>query len=169
MVAVYTQSSLDGNSTDYLLKDHLGYIERIINEAGTIKETLSYDPWGKRRNIDWTPANESIVSTTHRGFTGHEMLDAIGLVHMNGRIYDSEIGRFLSADPFVQAPENSQSYNRYSYVLNNPLSMTIRVGSLEKALTVVAVVAAGIVTGGAAFALCRNKFNSWYYCCGYWC
>jgi len=41
---------------------------------------------------------------------------------MNGRVYDPQIGRFLSADPFVQAPENSQSYNRYSYVWNNPLS-----------------------------------------------
>jgi hypothetical protein len=40
---------------------------------------------------------------------------------MNGRVYDPEVGRFLSADPFIQAPYNSQSYNRYSYVLNNPL------------------------------------------------
>ena len=43
---------------------------------------------------------------------------------MNGRVYDPELGRFLSADPFVQAPYNSQSYNRYSCVFNNPLSFT---------------------------------------------
>jgi len=43
--------------------------------------------------------------------------------HMNGRVYDPQIGRFLSADPFVQAPESSQSFNRYSYVMNNPLSL----------------------------------------------
>ena len=42
----------------------------------------------------------------------------------SGRVYDSELGRFMSADPFVQAPYNSQSYNRYSYVFNNPLSFT---------------------------------------------
>ena len=42
---------------------------------------------------------------------------------MNGRIYDPNLGRFLSADPIIQAPYNSQSYNRYSYVMNNPLSM----------------------------------------------
>ena len=42
-------------------------------------------------------------------------------VHMNGRVYDPELGRFLSADPFIQAPYNSQSFNRYSYVMNNPL------------------------------------------------
>ena len=43
---------------------------------------------------------------------------------MNGRIYDPTLGRFLQADPHIQAPENSQSFNRYSYVLNNPLSYT---------------------------------------------
>ncbi len=41
---------------------------------------------------------------------------------MNGRVYDPEIGRFLSADPFVQYPESTQGYNRYTYVGNNPLS-----------------------------------------------
>lgn len=60
----------------------------------------------------------------NRGFTGHEHLDAVNLVNMNGRIYDPVIGRFLSADPFVQYPDFTQSYNRYSYVLNNPLSFT---------------------------------------------
>ena len=43
---------------------------------------------------------------------------------MNGRIYDPTLGRFLQADPHIQAPKNSQSYNRYAYVLNNPLSYT---------------------------------------------
>jgi RHS repeat-associated protein len=52
------------------------------------------------------------------------MLDDLGLIHMNGRVYDPTIGRFLSADPFVQAPTETQNFNRYSYVLNNPLSLT---------------------------------------------
>ena len=56
--------------------------------------------------------------------TGHEHIDEVGLVHMNGRVYDSTLGRFISADPTIQAPYNSQSFNRYSYVLNNPLSYT---------------------------------------------
>jgi len=43
---------------------------------------------------------------------------------MNGRVYDAKLGRFLSADPFVQFPNYTQSFNRYSYVLNNPLSLT---------------------------------------------
>lgn len=48
----------------------------------------------------------------------------LGPVHMNGRIYDPLLGRFLSADLIVQAPGNLQDFNRYSYVRNNPLSLT---------------------------------------------
>lgn len=53
---------------------------------------------------------------------------------MNGRIYDPTLGRFLQADPHIQAPMNSQSYNRYSYVLNNPLSYTDPSGYFFKSL-----------------------------------
>lgn len=59
-----------------------------------------------------------------RGFTGHEHLDRTGFIHMNGRVYDPQLGRFLSPDPIVQAPTNSQSWNRYTYVFNNPLAFT---------------------------------------------
>jgi RHS repeat-associated protein len=61
---------------------------------------------------------------TNRGFTGYEHVDELGIIHMNGRIYDPELGRFLSADPNIQAPLHSQSHNRYSYVINNPLKYT---------------------------------------------
>jgi RHS repeat-associated protein len=63
-----------------------------------------------------------IGNTTRRGFTFQEHLDNIGLVHMNGRVYDPTIVRFLSADPFVMQLFATQGLNRYSYVSNNPLS-----------------------------------------------
>lgn len=53
---------------------------------------------------------------------------------MNGRIYDPTLGRFLQADPHIQAPMNSQNYNRYSYVLNNPMSYTDPSGYFFKSL-----------------------------------
>jgi hypothetical protein len=53
---------------------------------------------------------------------------------MGGRIYDPTLGRFLQADPFIQAPQNSQNYNRYSYVLNNPMSYTDPSGFIFKRL-----------------------------------
>jgi len=61
---------------------------------------------------------------TPRGFTGHEHLDNVGLIHMNGRVYAPEIARFVSADPLIPSPKNLQSYNRYSYTVNNPLRYT---------------------------------------------
>jgi RHS repeat-associated protein len=62
------------------------------------------------------------------------MMNDVGIIHMGGRIYDPTLGRFLQADPFIQAPKNSQSYNRYSYVLNNPLSYTDPSGYFFKKL-----------------------------------
>lgn len=97
-------------------------------------ERQSYDAWGARRDAEtWAPASgqlgagvansgEREGSNLARGFTGHEMLDDVGLIHMNGRLYDPALGRMCAADPFVQEPELVQNYNRYSYVLNNPLS-----------------------------------------------
>ena len=65
---------------------------------------------------------DALTFISTEGFTGHEPLDRTGVIHMNGRIYDPTLGRFLNADPIVQSPENSQSHNRYSYVQNSPLS-----------------------------------------------
>jgi RHS repeat-associated protein len=52
------------------------------------------------------------------------MLDCVGLVHLNGRVYDPVTGRMTSADPMVPDPLNGQTWNRYSYVGNNPLAFT---------------------------------------------
>ncbi len=56
-----------------------------------------------------------------RGFTGHEHLYGFGLINMNGRMYDPVMSGFLSPDNYIQAPDFSQSFNRYAYCLNNPL------------------------------------------------
>jgi RHS repeat-associated protein len=86
-------------------------------------------------------------TVTDRGYTGHEHGDSFGLIHMNGRMYDAKLGRMLQADPFIQDPTNTQSYNRYSYVLNNPLIYTDPSGyfSLGKAVVGVFKVVAGAV------------------------
>ncbi len=116
--------------TQYLHRDHLGSVDTITNASGQVVQRMSFDSWGKRREVSWLTMTDGAIAafdttaTTTRGFTGHEMIDPVGLVHMNGRVYDPEIGRFLSADPFVQETGNLQSWNRYSYVLNNPLSFT---------------------------------------------
>jgi RHS repeat-associated protein len=128
-VALRTLRSNSINDTRYLHYDHLGSLSVVTNEAGAVVLQLSYDALGKRRGATaWSGAPAagnwtSIAAITHRGFTFHEQLDNVDLIHMNGRVYDPNIGRFISADPFVQAPLMSQSLNRYSYVMNNPLSL----------------------------------------------
>jgi RHS repeat-associated protein len=117
---------------NWLHKDRLGSPIAISGETGALRERLAYDAWGKRRTTNGavtgtpaTPTPDTIDGVVdNRGFTGHEMLDQLDLVHMNGRIYDPLIGRFLSADPILQDPMNGQSYNRYSYVMNNPTNFT---------------------------------------------
>ena len=113
----------------YPHRDHLGSVVAITTETGTVESRSSFDVWGKRRDPNtWvTPAPGTFTAAptaTDRGYTGHEHVDELGLVHMNGRIYDPEIGKFLSADPTLQFPESTQGYNRYAYAGNNPLTFT---------------------------------------------
>jgi RHS repeat-associated protein len=110
----------------YWHKDHQGSTSAITDEAGNVVSRMVYDTYGKRRqpNGSLDVTNSLVVNNPDRGYTGHEHLDELGLIHMNGRIYDPLLGRFLSADPYIQAPNNLQSYNRYSYVFNNPLKYT---------------------------------------------
>ena len=107
-----------------------GSVIAITNETGTLREQMAYDSWGKRRTLNGAPVNGTPTPdnldgvTDNKGFTGHEMLDQLDLVHMNGRIYDPLVARMMSADPYIQDPLSSQSYNRYTYVWNNPTNMT---------------------------------------------
>jgi RHS repeat-associated protein len=117
------------NDTLYLHRDHLGSTDVVTDQTGAVKVHESHDAWGRRRGSAWTGApsaadSNTITATTHIGFTGQEELDNLGLVDLNGRVYDPLIARMLSADPYVQAPYRSQSLNRYSYTWNNPLNST---------------------------------------------
>ena len=110
--------------TTLLVSDHLGSVVRVVSLDGHIVERMDYDEHGARRTMSDPRYPGLAAVSTPRGFTGHEHLDVSNIVHMNGRIYDHRIGRFLQVDPFVQAPYNSQSHNRYTYVFNNPLVWT---------------------------------------------
>lgn len=118
---------------EYWHKDQLGSLIATTDHAGAVTGRFAYDPFGKRRYInstydafgvlivDWTTDTNT---GNDRGFTGHEHLDDLGLVHMNGRIFDPLIGRFLQTDPLIQSPGNLQNYDRFGYCFNNPLTCT---------------------------------------------
>ncbi len=127
-IAVHTRPSSGPNKTEYLHRDHLGSVVAVTNQSGTLVQEYSFDAYGKRRNTDWTADTADtqfgVSHLTDRGYTGHEHLDNTRLVHMNGRAQDPILGRMLSADPIVPNPFNGQAFNRYSYVYNNPSSLT---------------------------------------------
>lgn len=105
----------------YWHKDHLGSVMAVSKEDGSVTERMAYEPFGKRRNSNGTTdAAGTLTTATDRGYTGHEMMDDVGLINMNGRVYDPAISRFMSADPYIQSPSDLQSYNRYTYGFNSP-------------------------------------------------
>jgi RHS repeat-associated protein len=158
-IAVVTQRSSMQQDTRWFHTDGLGSITVVTNEAGVVVKRFAFDAWGKRV----TPSTNGVITTNAtsgatasggftRGYTDHEQLDDLGLIHMNGRVYDPTLGRFLSADPNIDGVEDAQGYNRYSYVGNNPMNATDPSGflKLKDALKIVAIVAATIITAGAA-------------------
>ena len=116
LAAVYMKSGSTATAY-YIETDHLGSIIRAYDYIGNTKFSAAYDAWGNQ-----TVSTNAIGLT--RGYTGHEHWNQFGLIDMNGRFYDPLLGRFLSPDPYVQAPDNPQNYNRYAYCLNNPLKYT---------------------------------------------
>ncbi len=75
----------------------------ITNENAQVVERNSFDAFGSRRQTNWQDPLSQLFSQFSWGYTGHEQFDGVGLIHMNGRMYDARLGRFLSADPHVQS------------------------------------------------------------------
>ncbi|MCB8943491.1 MAG: RHS repeat-associated core domain-containing protein [Ardenticatenaceae bacterium] len=107
----------DNNQVSFVLSDHLGSTVMTLYTSGTIKGQQRYDPWGDSR---WS-ANYS-----HMGYryTSQRWDGKMKLLDYNARYYDPEIGRFITADTLVPNPSNPQSFSRYTYVLNNPMTHT---------------------------------------------
>jgi RHS repeat-associated protein len=124
---IVSRQTTGTNSVYYITRDHLGSSSATTDASGGLIFNASFDAYGKRRGSNWLGAPgasdwAAIASTSRRGYTDHTMLDNLDLIHMNGRVHDPLLGRFMSADPYVTEPLNTQNYNRYSYVYNSPLT-----------------------------------------------
>ncbi|OYU95575.1 MAG: hypothetical protein CFE21_10555 [Bacteroidetes bacterium B1(2017)] len=130
------------NALTYFTLDLQGSLLALTDNAGNLVAERNYDAWGRPRNpatLAYTLANPfggSSSNYTLRGYTFHEHLEEFDLINMNGRMYDTHLAKFLNADPLLQDYENSQNYNRYSYVLNNPLKYTDPSGYASKGYTI---------------------------------
>ena len=130
------EESESNYSITFTHRDRLGSAVTFTDHNGKIVAFRSFDPFGKPKMGDGSLISSmgmrarlsnnmtDIAQATRKGFTDHEHLDEVELIHMNGRVYDYNLGRFLSVDPFIQGVGNSQGINPYSYVMNNPLGYT---------------------------------------------
>jgi RHS repeat-associated protein len=130
--AVYSQVEREGQpffSGYFLHRDHQGSVDTLSLVYGSGRPVLSqrFDAFGKRRNTNWSADTaDTLASDSHfleRGYTGHEHLDSVRLIHMNGRVQDPVLGAMLSPDPLLGNLLNPQSLNRYAYAANNPTSL----------------------------------------------
>lgn len=137
----------------YTYTDYLGSILTVTSSAGAIEHEQNFDAWGRSRNAtSW--AYTSIPTPPvwlYRGYTGHEHIPQMGIINMNGRLYDPVLARMLSPDNHVQMPDYMQNYNRYSYALNNPLKYTDPDGE--------AIVVPILI--GAAIGVLTNGVENW--------
>jgi len=142
---LYTRLSTGANSTYYLTTDHLGSTAVITDSNGSslVKEKFSALGWNENTSAE----EATMAGITRHEFTSHEGLDNLSSVNMNGRIYQPSGSMFLSPDPYVPDPGNTQSFNRYSYVNNNPLSLVDPSGFDGDTLDEITVTASAIVDG----------------------
>ncbi|MET1257417.1 RHS repeat domain-containing protein, partial [Aliikangiella maris] len=178
-IAVFTRTESGGavsDNVDYLHRDRLGSVVTVTDSDGKVIDNKSFDAFGKPRKISMEqilPATLTGVLSesniiggrlaTTRGFTDHEHLDDAELIHMNGRVYDYNLGRFLSVDPVIQDPGNSQSMNPYSYIMNYPLSGTDPSGyeseKIEKTVKVVSSSAHSRIQRKSTVSVVGDKSN----------
>lgn len=139
-------------------RDYLGSITQVATADGTLIDEYSYDPWGRLRDpqtLTIYPRGQEPDLLLGRGFTGHEHLLQFGLVNMNARLYDPLLGRFLYPDPYIQDPGFSQNYNRFAYVLNNPLKYSDESGEVltEAAIIAIACLGNALISAGIDYGI----------------
>jgi RHS repeat-associated protein len=155
LAGVYVQTLVNGSTTanNYLFHDQLGNLARITDASGNPVNSMDYAAFGTRRDWSTQGGGGQVPTLTTRGFTGQEHIDGnLGLMHFNARMYDPSQGRFLQPDQVIQSPDNAQSWNPYSYCLNNPLTYTDPTGmmSIGNILKIVVAIVITVYTGGAA-------------------
>lgn len=154
---IINNGSLLENENYFLHRDNLGSVLAITKASdGTAVEKRFFDAWGNLKGL--IGANGQTITDIQqlrhislfldRGYTGHEHLQSVGLINMNARLYDPILRKFLSPDNLVADPSNTQSYDRFGYVYNNPLLYVDTDGNepISIGITIVIAVAVSITS-----------------------
>jgi RHS repeat-associated protein len=137
-IAILSYTPQRSHLLQFTLRDRLGSATTMADQNGNVISQRYFDPFGRTadmgnsHHLDQLNQNTllsqlqdlDITNKNRRGFTDHEHLNEQQLIHMNGRVYDYNLGRFMSVDPLIQSPTSTQSVNPYSYIMNNPLAGT---------------------------------------------
>lgn len=113
-VAKVAPDGVGGDDVSYFHPDNLGTALHITDGSGAITWSGDYYPFGEEYSSSGTPDRYR--------FTQHELDPGTALIYAKARYYHPRIGRFLSVDPVGGEVGSSQSWNRYAYVLNNPVN-----------------------------------------------
>ena len=150
---VHIKTTDNNGSFYYLHRDYLGSILAITDAAGFLVEQRQFGAWG---TVDYFSKGLQASTFNHensllsRGYTGHEHFFGVSLIHMNGRMYDQNLGRFLSPDNNIQEPFNTQSFNRYSLAVNNPLMYTDQDGEFFLIAAIIGAIVGAYLGGSLA-------------------
>ena len=180
VMSIYTNNT-SNPSTKYLHYDSLNSVDTITNNLGVVESRAAYKPFGEKLNLDKYGKATTKASYTNRGYTGHEHIEETKFINMNARLYDPTIARFMSADSIIPFMYDTQAFNRYTYVKNNPLKYTDPSGHswlskawkktkkwvkkhkdiIIKVVVAVVAIAVTVVTAGAATPLLGALGTFW--------
>jgi RHS repeat-associated protein len=131
MAVEYSTEPPSSTGSSYLFADMLGSVRTITNDIGAVVECYDYLPFGRmlgsgvggRGSCYPDPPDANYDSRAPQKFTGKERDAETGLDYFGARYYSGAQGRFTGVDPSMLSAvlATPQSWNRYSYALNNPL------------------------------------------------
>jgi len=114
-IAGQTVAMNDGSGLKYLLTDHLGSTSAVVDSNGSLLSQQRYLPFGEVRS------DVGSITQTDFGYTFQRALTGTGLMDYRARFYSVSLGRFVQPDSIIPNPRDPQNWNRFSYVLNNPI------------------------------------------------
>ncbi len=157
----YTYKTAEAETECILVKNQQGDVERVISADGTVLASYTYDAWGNVLTAEGILAQQNPIR-----YRGYYFDTETSLYYVSSRYYDSNIGRWISADApetLTADFENLTQYNLFAYCFNNPVNTSDETGAwpswakkVAAAVAVVAVVAIvaaiTVATAGAGTA-----------------